>query len=106
MVETLSKNITRQGLTATTLNYLRVSSSNITSLEDASGGSGGQGGGGVTEVTGPGPGPGGAALGGAAQAAGATPSLDPDSLPLPSAHTLPGGPAPDMDFGADNFQFQ
>ena len=106
MVETLSKNITRQGLTATTLNYLRVSSSNITSLEDASGGSGGQGGGGVTEVTGPGPGPGGAALGGAAQAAGATPTLDPDSLPLPSAHTLPGGPAPDMDFGADNFQFQ
>lgn len=106
MVETLSKNITRQGLTATTLNYLRVSSSNITSLEDASGGSGGQGGGGVTEVSGPGPGPGGAALGGAAQAAGATPSLDPDSLPLPSAHTLPGGPAPDMDFGADNFQFQ
>ena len=105
MVETLSKNITRQGLTATTLNYLRVSSSNITSLEDASGGSG-QGGGGVTEVSGPGPGPGGAALGGAAQAAGATPSLDPDSLPLPSAHTLPGGPAPDMDFGADNFQFQ
>ena len=106
MVETLSKNITRQGLTATTLNYLRVSSSNITSLEDASGGSGGQGGGGITEVSGPGPGPGGAALGGAAQAAGATPSLDPDSLPLPSAHTLPGGPAPDMDFGADNFQFQ
>ena len=105
MVETLSKNITRQGLTATTLNYLRVSSSNITSLEDASA-SGGQGGGGVTEVTGPGPGPGGAALGGAAQAAGATPTLDPDSLPLPSAHTLPGGPAPDMDFGADNFQFQ
>ena len=103
MVETLSKNITRQGLTATTLNYLRVSSSNITSLEDASGG---QGRGGVTEVSGPGPGPGGAALGGAAQAAGATPSLDPDSLPLPSAHTLPGGPAPDMDFGADNFQFQ
>ena len=104
MVETLSKNITRQGLTATTLNYLRVSSSNITSLEDASGS--GQGGGGVTEVAGPGPGPGGAALGGAAQAAGATPTLDPDSLPLPSAHTLPGGPAPDMDFGADNFQFQ
>ena len=103
MVETLSKNITRQGLTATTLNYLRVSSSNITSLEDASGGSGQ---GGVTEVSGPGPGPGGAALGGAAQAAGATPTLDPDSLPLPSAHTLPGGPAPDMDFGADNFQFQ
>ena len=32
MVETLSKNITRQGLTATTLNYLRVSSS-ITSIE-------------------------------------------------------------------------
>ncbi len=27
MLETLSKNITRQGLTATTLNYLRVSSS-------------------------------------------------------------------------------
>ena len=104
MVETLSKNITRQGLTATTLNYLRVSSSNITSLEDASGQGGG--GGGVTEVSGPGPGPGGAALGGAAQAAGATPTLDPDSLPLPSAHTLPGGPAPDMDFGADNFQFQ
>ena len=108
MVETLSKNITRQGLTATTLNYLRVSSSNITSLEDASGSGqgGGGGGGGVTEVSGPGPGPGGAALGGAAQAAGATPTLDPDSLPLPSAHTLPGGPAPDMDFGADNFQFQ
>ena len=32
MVETLSKNITRQGLTATTLNYLRVSSS-ISSIE-------------------------------------------------------------------------
>jgi hypothetical protein len=29
MVETLSKNITRQGLTATTLNYLRVSSAGI-----------------------------------------------------------------------------
>ena len=31
MVETLSKNITRQGLTATTLNYLRVSFQDIKS---------------------------------------------------------------------------
>ena len=35
MVETLSKNITRQGLTATTLNYLRVSTTNVPGrLED------------------------------------------------------------------------
>ena len=37
MVETLSKNITRQGLTATTLNYLRVSnevSSRIETLQE------------------------------------------------------------------------
>ena len=37
MVETLSKNITRQGLTATTLNYLRVSnevSSRIESMQE------------------------------------------------------------------------
>jgi hypothetical protein len=30
MLETLSKNITRQGLTATTLNYLRVSRAELT----------------------------------------------------------------------------
>ena len=34
MVETLSKNITRQGLTATTLNYLRVSTNAPGRLED------------------------------------------------------------------------
>ena len=87
MVETLSKNITRQGLTATTLNYLRVSSS-ISSIEPVVGEEGG--------VT--------------------APPLDPDSLPLPSAHTLTGQPiptssldaamAPTMDFAPDNFQFQ
>lgn len=85
MVETLSKNITRQGLTATTLNYLRVSSA-VSSVEplDSSEGAG--------------------------QSSSAP--LDPESLPLPSAHTLPqpGGSnssnLPDnMDFGADNFQF-
>ena len=89
MVETLSKNITRQGLTATTLNYLRVSSS-ISSIEPV----GDEGGGG------PGVAP---------------PPLDPDSLPLPSAHTLTGqqiptstldAMAPTMDFAPDNFQFQ
>lgn len=90
MVETLSKNITRQGLTATTLNYLRVSSS-ISSIEPV-----------VGEEGGAGPGV-------------APPPLDPDSLPLPSAHTLTGQPlptssldsmAPAMDFAPDNFQFQ
>lgn len=90
MVETLSKNITRQGLTATTLNYLRVSStvSNIEPLDSAEGA--GQG----------------------AGQSGSAP-MDPESLPLPSAHTLtgqtmpqPGNNLPDnMDFGADNFQF-
>lgn len=86
MVETLSKNITRQGLTATTLNYLRVSSS-ISSIEPVVGEEGGV----------------------------APPPLDPDSLPLPSAHTLTGqqiptstldAMAPTMDFAPDNFQFQ
>ena len=90
MVETLSKNITRQGLTATTLNYLRVSSS-ISSIEPVVGEEGGGG-----SVVAP-------------------PPLDPDSLPLPSAHTLTGQPlptssldslAPAMDFAPDNFQFQ
>ena len=90
MVETLSKNITRQGLTATTLNYLRVSSSNIEPALDESAGAGVSG----------------ASVSGAA-------SLDPDSLPLPSAHTLTGQNIQtsnidnnDMDFGADTFQFQ
>ena len=92
MVETLSKNITRQGLTATTLNYLRVSStvSNIEPLDSESGQGAGQG---------------------AGQSSSAP--MDPESLPLPSAHTLtgqtlpqPGNNMPDnMDFGADNFQF-
>ena len=81
MVETLSKNITRQGLTATTLNYLRVSSS-ISSIEP------------VVEEGGPPP-----------------PPIDPDSLPLPSAHTLTGQNIPSssmdsMDFAGDSFQFQ
>ena len=88
MVETLSKNITRQGLTATTLNYLRVSST-VSSIEplDSAG------------EAGPGPG----------QSSSAP--LDPESLPLPSmSQTMAGaGQAnnlPDnMDFGADNFQF-
>ena len=94
MVETLSKNITRQGLTATTLNYLRVSST-VTNIEPLD----------SEPVSGSGPGAG---------QGGSTP-LDPESLPLPSAHTLtgqsmtqpgPGGSMPDnMDFGADNFQF-
>ena len=90
MVETLSKNITRQGLTATTLNYLRVSSS-ISSIEPVVGEEGGGG------------------------PLVAPPPIDPDSLPLPSAHTLTGQPlptnsldslAPAMDFAPDNFQFQ
>ena len=90
MVETLSKNITRQGLTATTLNYLRVSSS-ISSIEPVVGEEAGGG------------------------SVGAPPPIDPDSLPLPSAHTLTGQPlpsssldsmAPAMDFAPDNFQFQ
>ena len=94
MVETLSKNITRQGLTATTLNYLRVSSS-ISSIEPLVGDEGGGGGGAGGSV--------------------APPPLDPDSLPLPSAHTLTGQPlpsssldsmAPTMDFAPDSFQFQ
>lgn len=82
MVETLSKNITRQGLTATTLNYLRVSSS-ITNIEPV-----------VSEAGVP------------------PPPIDPDSLPLPSAHTLTGQTIPSssmenaMDFGGDNFTFQ
>jgi len=85
MVETLSKNITRQGLTATTLNYLRVSSS-ISSIEP------------VVEEGGVGGGP-------------PPPPIDPDSLPLPSAHTLTGQNMPSssmdtMDFAGDNFQFQ
>ena len=96
MVETLSKNITRQGLTATTLNYLRVSSS-ISSIEPLVGEEAGGGG------------------GGGAGGSVAPPPLDPDSLPLPSAHTLTGQPlpsssldsmAPTMDFAPDNFQFQ
>ena len=92
MVETLSKNITRQGLTATTLNYLRVSStvSNIEVLDEC-GTSGVQGSG---AAGGPGPS-----------------TLDPDSLPLPSAHTLTGQNIPTTgidnidSFNADSFQF-
>ena len=85
MVETLSKNITRQGLTATTLNYLRVSSS-ISSIEPLV-----EEGGGVP--------------------AQPQPPIDPDSLPLPSAHTLTGQNIPpasmeSIDFAGDNFQFQ
>ena len=87
MVETLSKNITRQGLTATTLNYLRVSST-VSSIEPLD-----------SEV------------GQGAGQSSAPP--DPESLPLPSAHTLtgqtmsqPGTSLPDnMDFGSDSFQF-
>jgi len=88
MVETLSKNITRQGLTATTLNYLRVSSNVAEAvMEDVTGGAGGSGG------------------------VGAGPPLDPDSMPLPSAHTLTGQTIPttnidNLDFGSDSFQFQ
>ena len=86
MVETLSKNITRQGLTATTLNYLRVSnevSGRIEPLNEGGAGAGtGNGGGGV----------------------------DPDSLPLPSAQTLTGQnmtqQIDNLDFGSENFQFQ
>jgi len=88
MVETLSKNITRQGLTATTLNYLRVSSEVTGRIEP---------------------------LESAAVAAGAT-GPDPDSLPLPSAQTLTGqsmtAPTPTSasdnmpDFASESFQFQ
>lgn len=92
MVETLSKNITRQGLTATTLNYLRVSStvSNIEPVMDQEGGGGA----------------------GPSGAMGGPPAgIDPDSLPLPSAHTLTGQNIPtstieNLDFGSDSFQFQ
>ena len=100
MVETLSKNITRQGLTATTLNYLRVSStvSNIEPVMD-------------TETAGVG-GAAGAGPSGASGAMGGAPAgIDPDSLPLPSAHTLTGQNIPtstidNLDFGSDSFQFQ
>ena len=83
MVETLSKNITRQGLTATTLNYLRVSSN----VADAV----------MAEEAGP-------------SGSGATAPQDQDSLPLPSAHTLTGQipttNIDNLDFGSDSFQFQ
>jgi len=75
MVETLSKNITRQGLTATTLNYLRVSTEVSSRIEPVQEG------------------------------------VDPDTLPLPSANTLPGNNMPqqqldNLDFGSEPFQFQ
>ena len=82
MVETLSKNITRQGLTATTLNYLRVSSNVAEAV--------------MEEGQGP---------------SGSGVSQDQDSLPLPSAHTLTGqipttNSIDNLDFGSDSFQFQ
>ena len=88
MVETLSKNITRQGLTATTLNYLRVSTTNVPGrLEDLPPEE-------ANEVN--------ASSGG----------------PLPSVSTVVGGGTPGplpssggaqldgLDFGSDSFQFQ
>ena len=85
MVETLSKNITRQGLTATTLNYLRVSNE----AESNSG---------QVETLPP------------ETASG----IDQDSLPLPSADTLTGQSMSqnmpqnidNLDFGSEPFQFQ
>jgi hypothetical protein len=80
MVETLSKNITRQGLTATTLNYLRVSSSAVPGrLEDLP--PDGEEAGVPPAV--------------AAVVAGGAPG------PLPSGAQLDG-----LDFGSDSFHFQ
>lgn len=90
MVETLSKNITRQGLTATTLNYLRVSSE------------GGQGR--ITEL----PLDGGESL--ALDPGGEVTNAGSGVGPLPGASTIPGGPGgqqmDSMDFGSESFQFQ
>ena len=88
MVETLSKNITRQGLTATTLNYLRVSTTNVPGrLEDLppeEGTEAGQPQGGVLPAV-------------STVVGGGTPG------PLPST----GGPQLDgLDFGSESFQFQ
>ena len=83
MVETLSKNITRQGLTATTLNYLRVSSNIPGRLEDLS-----------HEEEGTGPVPG---------------ALPPVSTVVGGGNPgpLPSGPQMDgLDFGSESFQFQ
>ena len=85
MVETLSKNITRQGLTATTLNYLRVSNNIPGQLEDMPPEEESQGG----PQGGPLP-PASSVVGGGAPG------------PLPS-----GGPQlSGLDFGSDSFQFQ
>jgi hypothetical protein len=87
MVETLSKNITRQGLTATTLNYLRVSSSAVPGrLEDLPEGE---------DAGVPGPGAVGAMAPGAGVVVGGAPG------PLPSGAQLDG-----LDFGSDSFHFQ
>jgi LIM domain-binding protein 1 len=87
MVETLSKNITRQGLTATTLNYLRVSTTNVPGrLEDLP----------PEEANEPQP------------SAGVLPAVSTvvgsgTPGPLPST----GGPQLDgLDFGSESFQFQ
>jgi len=91
MVETLSKNITRQGLTATTLNYLRVSNTSLTGrLEDVSAEEGdpqGPPGSLPTSVVG--------TQGGPLPVVGAP-------GPLPSANTQLDG----LDFGSESFQFQ
>ena len=89
MVETLSKNITRQGLTATTLNYLRVSTTNVPGrLEDLPPDEANE----VNASSGQGPLPSVSTVVG-----GGTPG------PLPSS----GGAQLDgLDFGSDSFQFQ
>ena len=87
MVETLSKNITRQGLTATTLNYLRVSTTNVPGrLEDLphEEANEAQPSAGVLPAV-------------STVVGGGTPG------PLPSS----GGPQLDgLDFGSESFQFQ
>ena len=89
MVETLSKNITRQGLTATTLNYLRVSTTNVPGrLEDLP----------PEEANNEAqPSQGGVLPAVSTVVGGGTPG------PLPSS----GGPQLDgLDFGSESFQFQ
>ena len=112
MVETLSKNITRQGLTATTLNYLRVSFQDMKNVVEElpveGGGVGPMGGG--PPAGGPMGGPGGGGPMGPSAAGGeGAPSSQP---PLQDGGEPggPGGPPPTegdghVDFPADNYHF-
>ena len=80
MVETLSKNITRQGLTATTLNYLRVSSNVAEAVMEE-----GQGPSGVSQD----------------QDSLPLPSAHTLTGQIPTTNSIDN-----LDFGSDSFQFQ